>query len=161
MSPYPPVGLGAIPVTATSVNLTWTNPANNNQIGYYLVRATNSSFTQNVVTQTLPATPSSFTDAAAGLAPGNTYYYEMQAYNSAGSSSFSNVVTVSIPNTPPTPTLQQVVAVTTTEIDITWQDNAGHAATGYVILESINFGAFFTAAVLPPTSRTAARPIRL
>ena len=154
VSPYPPVGLGAIPITATSVKLTWTNPANNNQIGYYLVRATNSSFTNNVVTQSLPATPSSFTDSANGLAPGNTYYYELQAYNSAGSSSFSNVVTVTIPNTPPTPTLQQVTGVTTTEIDLTWQDNAGHAATSYQILEAVNFGTFFTAAVLPPTSRT-------
>ncbi len=153
VSPYPSVGLGAIPVTATSVQLTWTNPANNNQIGYYLVRATNSSFTNNVVTQSLPATPSSFTDTANGLAPGNTYYYELQAYNSAGASSYSNVVTVSIPNPPATPTMQQVTGVSTTEIDLSWQDNAGHSATGYRILESINFGTFFAAALLPPTSR--------
>ncbi len=155
VSPYPPVGLGAVPATATSVQLTWTNPANNNQTGYTLVRATDLNFTQNVVKQNLPGTPSSFTDTANGLAPGNTYYYELQAYNSAGSSSFSNVVTVVIPDAPPTPTMQQMTGVSTTEIDLYWQDNAGHQATGYQILRSINFGAFSTIALLPPTSRTA------
>ena len=35
--------------------------------------------------------------------------------------------------TPPKPTNQQVTNVTATEIDMSWQDNAGHQADGYEI----------------------------
>ncbi len=81
--PAAPSSLGAAPAGATSVNLSWTNNATN-QAGFYLDRATDGGFTQNLVTQTLAASATSFTDAAAGLAPGGTFYYRIRAFNSAG-----------------------------------------------------------------------------
>ena len=48
-----------------------------------------------------------------------------------------------------------VTGVTATEIDISWQDNAGHLADGYHILRSVNHGSFTLVATLPPTSRSA------
>jgi fibronectin type 3 domain-containing protein len=152
-SPNAPSGLGATPASATSVNVNWTNNATN-QTGFHLDRATDLGFTQNLITQNLPASPNSFTDTATGLAPGSTFYYRLGAYNAAGDSANSNVATVTIPLAPPKPTNQQVTNVTTSEIDMSWQDNAGHQADGYKILRAVNHGTFSQVATLPPTSRT-------
>ena len=62
---------------------------------------------------------------------------------------------MTIPIAPPKPTNQQITDVTTTEIDMSWQDNAGHQAQGYHILRAVNHGTFIQVASLPPTSRTA------
>jgi fibronectin type 3 domain-containing protein len=156
-SPNAPSGLGASPASATSVTLNWTNNAPN-EAGFLLDRATDSGFTQNLITQTLPTTPYSFTDTASGLAPGNTYYYRIRATNSAGPSGNSNTASATIPVAPPKATLQSITAITTTSITMAWQDNAGHLASGYEILRAANNGAFNVVATLPPTSRTAPDP---
>jgi hypothetical protein len=153
VSPNAPSALGGSPATATSIGLNWTNNAAN-QSGFHLDRATDAAFTQNLVTQTLPATPFTFTDSAIGLAPGSSYYYRIRAFNSAGDSGNSNAINISIPVAPPKPSNQSITDVTTTEIDIVWQDNAGHAATEYDILRAVNHGSFLQVATLPPTSRT-------
>jgi fibronectin type 3 domain-containing protein len=153
-SPNAPSGLGAVPASATSVSLNWTNNATN-QTGFHLDRATDSGFTQNLITENLPATPNTFTDTATGLAPGNTFYYRLRAYNAAGDSGNSNTASVLIPLAPPKPTNQQVTNVTTSEIDMSWQDNAGHQADGYHIYQAVNHGTFTLVASLPPTSRPA------
>ena len=132
-SPNAPSGLGAIPESATSVRLTWTDNAAN-ETGYHLDRATDEGFTQNVITQDLATSPNAFTDTASGLAPGGTFYYRLRAYNSAGDSDNSNTASVTIPLAPPKPSDQQVTDVTKTSIDMSWQDNAGHDADGYKIL---------------------------
>jgi len=146
--PAAPTGLGGSAASANSVRLSWTNNATN-QTGFALDRATDSAFTQNVVTQTLPASPTSFTDTAAGMTPGNTYYYRIRATNSAGPSTNSNVVPISIPVAPAAPTNPAVTVVTTTEIDLTWTDNAGTSATGYTILRATGTGNFVTYATEP------------
>ncbi|MFL5241324.1 MAG: fibronectin type III domain-containing protein [Gemmataceae bacterium] len=153
--PAAPSGLSGVPATGSSVNLTWTSTATN-QTGFHLDRATDSAFTLNVVTQTLPATPNSFTDTAAGLTPGTTYYYRLRAFNANGDSTNSNVATVAIPQGPAVPTNPKVVNATTTELDLTWTDNAGSNAANYIILRSVNHGAFTTYATLP--GKTTAPP---
>jgi fibronectin type 3 domain-containing protein len=152
-APNAPTGLGASPATATSVTLTWTSNATN-QTGYHLDRATDSAFTQNLITENLPATPSSFTDTATGLAPGGTFFYRIRAFNTAGDSANSNVASVTIPVAPPKPTDALVTGVTTSEIDLSWTDNAGILATNYIILRSANGGTFTNYATLPAASAT-------
>ena len=153
-SPNAPTGLGATAASASSVMLNWT-PNATNQMGYHLDRATDPNFTQNVVTQTLSSVGASYVDTAPGIAPGNTYYYRLRAYDLAGDSSNSNTASAAIPVAPPTPTGQSITSVSATEIDITWQDNAGHAAQNYQIFRAMNYGAFSVVATLPPTSRPA------
>jgi hypothetical protein len=153
-SPNAPSGLGAAPASATSVALSWAGNAAN-ETGYHLDRATDPGFTQDLLTQTLPASATSFTDTATGLAPGGTYYYRLRAFNAVGDSGNSNVGSVFIPLAPPKPTDQEVTDVTPTEIDMTWQDNAGNLAQGYHVLEAVNHGSFTQVAALPPTSRPA------
>jgi autotransporter-associated beta strand protein len=155
VSPNAPTGLGAVPASATSVALSWT-PNSSSPAGYHLDRATDSGFTQNLVTETISASSTnSYTDTAIGLAPGGTYYYRLRAYNAAGDSGNSNTATLTIPLAPPKPTLQKITDVSSTEIDMSWQDNAGHQAQGYQILRAVNHGTFSQIVSLPPTSRTA------
>jgi fibronectin type 3 domain-containing protein len=152
-SPNAPTGLGAVPVTGSSVALTWTSNATT-QSGYHLDRATDAGFTQNLVTQILPPGGTAFTDTAAGLAPGGTYYYRLRAFNSAGDSGNSNIAPLTIPLPPPAPTGLAVENVGPSVIDLSWTDHAGHQAAGYRILRSTNDGPFVEVDTLPPTSRT-------
>lgn len=156
-SPAAPTGLGGIPATATSVNLLWTNNATN-QTGFLLDRATDAGFTLNLVTQTLPATPSSFTDTFTGLAPGGTFYYRVRATNTAGSSANSNATSVTIPLAPAKPDSATVTSVSTNEIDLTWNDNAGRTADGYRILRATNHGTFSVYATLPAINGPGTTP---
>jgi hypothetical protein len=99
LAPTAPWGVGGTPGTASSITLTWTNNATN-QAGYHLDRATDVNFTQNLITQNLPARPTAFTDSATGLAPGGTFYYRLRAFNTAGDSANSNTAAVAIPLAP-------------------------------------------------------------
>ena len=134
------MGLGATPASGSEVYLTWTNTATN-ETGFTLTRATNSLFTQNVVTETLASAPYYYTDGAAGLSPGNTYYYKIQATNSSGSSSSSNTASVTIPNVPPAPTNAAAVQ-NGTSIVVSWTDHAGPFALGYQISRSVDGGPY-------------------
>jgi hypothetical protein len=146
--PATPTGLGAVPASATSVTLSWTNNALN-QSGYYLDRATDPDFLNNLVTQTLPAAPAQFTDSATGLAPSGTYYYRLRAFNSAGVSDNSNVASASIPVAPPKPDDAEVTFVSDGRIDLSWIDNAGRLADGYHVLRAVNHGTYSIYATLP------------
>ncbi len=149
-TPTAPQGLGATPASGSEVYLTWTNTATN-QTGFTLTRATNSLFTQNVVTETLASAPYYYTDGAPGLSPGNTYYYRLQATNSSGLSSTSNTASVNIPNVPPAPTNPAAVA-NDGQIVVSWTDQAGPFALGYQISRSVDGGPYTIYAVRPETS---------
>ncbi len=152
-SPADPSALGATIASATSITLNWTNNATN-QTGFVLDRATDVNFLNNLVTQTLPATPNSFTDTYTGLAPGSTFYYRLRATNSAGGSGYSNVTLAYIPLAPNKPSDAVVTAVTSSTIDLSWTDNAGRSADGYRILRSMDFGTFDVYAILPALNAT-------
>ncbi len=149
-TPTAPQGLGATPASGSEVYLTWTNTANN-ETGFTLTRATNSLFTQGVVTQTLASAPYYDTDGAAGLSPGNTYYYKLQATNSSGLSSASNTASVSIPNVPPAPTDPAAVA-SGSQVVVSWTDHAGPFALGYQISRSVDGGPYSIYVDRPETS---------
>ncbi len=102
-----------------------------------------------MITENLPATPSTFTDTATGLAPNGTFYYRVRAFNTAGDSGSSNVASVTIPAAPARPTDAAVTGVTTNQIDLSWTDNAGRTADNYQVLRAVNRGAFVVYAVLP------------
>ncbi len=149
-TPTAPQGLGATPASGSEVYLTWTNTATN-ETGFVLTRATDSLFTQNVVTQTLASAPYYYTDGAAGLSPGHTYYYRLQAINSAGLSSTSNTASVNIPNVPSAPTNATAVP-SGNNIVVSWTDHAGPFALGYQIERSVDGGPYAIYADRPETS---------
>ena len=80
--PSAPTGLAATPGN-NQVSLSWTAPALGNPTSYNVLRGTNSG--TYPVTNTTSTT--SYTDT--GLANGTTYYYVVEAVNSAGTSTNS------------------------------------------------------------------------
>jgi autotransporter-associated beta strand protein len=149
-TPTAPLGLGATPASGSEVYLTWTNTAGN-ETGFVLTRATDSLFTKNVITETLASAPFYYTDGAAGLSPGNTYYYRLQATNAAGLSSTSNTASVKIPNVPPAATLASAV-LTNGQVVVSWTDHAGPFALGYQISRSVDGGPYSLYTDRPETS---------
>ena len=92
-----------------------------------------------------------YTDGAAGLSPGNTYYYKLQATNSSGLSSTSNTASVNIPNVPPAPTNATAV-LSGGQVVVSWTDHAGPFALGYQISRSVDGGPFTIYTDRPETS---------
>jgi Fibronectin type III domain len=77
--------------TSQRVVLTWIDNSTN-ETNFVLQRATNSTFTAGVVSTTLPASTTTYTDSS--VARSTTYYYRVQAVNSIGASAWSNVAAV-------------------------------------------------------------------
>lgn len=76
--------------TASSLPITLSS-SNNTGTQYFVQRATDSAFTQNVVTELNWSTSTSYTSS--GLASGTAYYYRVKARNSDGKeTSYSPVV---------------------------------------------------------------------
>ena len=104
-----------VPIVAalTGINLTWTapSPVGGSGViqGYYLFRCSGTCVagtgTWTSVGGLLPATPTSYTDLAAGLTGNTTYSYGVVTVDSNGSqSAYSNVATVLYPGNPNAPT---------------------------------------------------------
>jgi fibronectin type 3 domain-containing protein len=146
--PTAPSNLTATAASGTQVNLTWTNNATN-QTGFHIDRASDISFTQNLVTQTAGANATSFVDA--GLTSGATYYYRIRATNAAGDSLNSNTASVTLPVPPAAPSNVQAVKITTSEVDITWTNNATNA-TGIEVFRQKATNNLILIASLPATA---------
>ena len=83
-TPSTPTNLIATVASPSQINLSWD--AISGATSYYVYGATSSSGTYtNIAT----VTTSSYTNT--GLWAGTTYYYKVQAVNSAGSSSYSTI----------------------------------------------------------------------
>jgi hypothetical protein len=93
--PSAPTNLAATVASSTQVNLTWTDNSVV-ETNYIVDRATDSAFTQNLSTATLPANTTSY--SSTGLTNGTTYYYRVLATNVVGDS--PNSATVSATPTP-------------------------------------------------------------
>jgi fibronectin type 3 domain-containing protein len=88
------------------------------------------------------------------LSPGTQYSYRVQAIDSAGSSPYSNTVTITTPVPPATPTGATITYSSTRELDLAWTNHATNA-TGYRVLRSVIGGEFVEiASSLPPTATT-------
>ena len=84
--PTAPTDLTAAAASRSQINLTWTDTSGN-ESGFRIERSTNGTNFQQLVT--VGANVTSF--ANTGLSRDRTYSYRVRAYNSVGSSPYSNV----------------------------------------------------------------------
>ncbi|HZL33789.1 MAG TPA: NPCBM/NEW2 domain-containing protein [Tepidisphaeraceae bacterium] len=138
-SPLPgtPTNLAAVATGASSVNLTWTD-ASTNQTGVKIERSVDGvNFTQIALAS---ATATSYTDTTP--VAGTSYSYRVVATNGAGDSAPSNSASVVMPMIPAAPTNLAATALSATQVNLTWTDNAPGTEAGFIIQRSadgINF----------------------
>ena len=124
--PTPPSNLQAGQPTRTLVLLEWQDKSNNED-GFKLERSStpNSGF---AIVRTFNAGTDSCT--ISHLTPGSTYYFRVNAFNSAGTSSYTNTVSVTTldtPGTPPAaPSNLQSSQLTHSSIHLSWQKNSNN-----------------------------------
>jgi len=114
------------------VTLTWT--AVPNATGYVIEVATASGGPYTLLTS---ITAQTYVDT--GLANGTTYYYTVQATDSGGASTLSNVASAV---TPPSPPSSVTATPGNTQVGLTWSSVSG--ATGYTIYRSLVTGGPYT-----------------
>jgi hypothetical protein len=136
--PAAPSSLAAEPVSNSEIQLSWTDNADNANENR-VEQSINGVFQQ---VQTLPA---SATGARiAGLAAGTSYTFRVRAANTTGVSAYSNSAATTTAATaagvPTAPSDLVAVALSTTEIQLTWTDNSDNEAN--FLLEKSTGGAF-------------------
>lgn len=148
VGPAAPGALSGVGASATQINLSWTDNASN-ETGFRVERAPGASGGTFAPVGSVGANTTMFVDAT--LATNSTYSYRVVATNAGVSSGPSNVVTLTTPVAPTTPSGATPTLVTANEIDFTWVDNSNNE-TGFRILRSTNNGEYFTLVTLPPNS---------
>jgi hypothetical protein len=120
-APAAPANLSAVAVSATNIVLAWTDNATN-ETGFKIERsADGTSFGQ------IGATAANITSYSDSTVSGSaTYYYRVRATNSVGDSAYSNIA-LSAPLTPPAgPTNLTATVISSTQVNLTWQDNSNN-----------------------------------
>jgi regulation of enolase protein 1 (concanavalin A-like superfamily) len=130
-APAAPTGLSGAVVTNRRIDLSWADNSSN-ETAFFLERATNSSFTQNLATTTLSSDATSYQDTS--VVPSTTYYYRIRAYNTGGYSAYSDVVdyTTTAPMPPAAPTSLIGTVVSSSRIDLSWTDNASNESAFFI-----------------------------
>ena len=89
--PAAPSNLTATNVAQTTLTLNWQDNSNN-ETGFTIQRATNSTFTKNLVTINVGANMTSYADS--GLTKNTKYFYRILATNVAFNSPWSPILNV-------------------------------------------------------------------
>jgi FtsP/CotA-like multicopper oxidase with cupredoxin domain len=155
ISGYSNVGSPLMPVQGTTrmltlaqavapsapVVMTWSYAPAGDQTGYIIQRATNPTFTTNVVTYTV-GNVSTYSDSTSTMASGTRYYYRVTATNAIGSGTWSNYMTITV-HTPP-PLGITVMAKPTqalarnSPIIISWTYSPSGDETGFTVQRATN-----------------------
>src|SRR5439155_11050979 len=120
----------ATAVSGSQVNLTWTNNASN-ATGLTLYWSSDGVHWVRFATAGAGATAATWW----GAAPGGTYAFRVTASNAAGESAPSNTAAVTTPAPPAAPSNLAAVAVSGSQVNLTWTDNATNA-TGFRLYRS-------------------------
>jgi predicted phage tail protein len=112
----------ATAVSASRINLTWTDNASN-ESNYRIERCQGAGCSNFVQIAQVGANVTS--RANTGLAAGTTYRYRVRARNSIGNSGYSNVATATTLTLPAAPTaLTATPGPVSRAITLTWSDNS-------------------------------------
>jgi hypothetical protein len=149
VAPAAPSGLNAASVSASQIDLVWADNSDN-ESGFKVQRSLSatSGFAQIV---TVGASATSYSDS--GLAADTTYYYRVNAYNSAGNSGYSNTASaITTQVAPAAPSGLNAASASSSQIDLTWADNSDNedgfrverslsAASGFAQIASVGANA--------------------
>lgn len=149
--PAAPSSAAASAPTATQVNLTWRDNSSN-ESGFKIERKTGAGGTYAQIATT-GAGATSYTNSA--MTGGTTYVYRVRATNSAGDSAYSNEATVTTPTAtlPAAPTALTATAVSRTQVNLAWADNASNE-NGFSVERSADGVTFAQVGTVPANVTT-------
>jgi phosphodiesterase/alkaline phosphatase D-like protein len=135
--PAAPSGLTATTASASQINLAWTDNSNN-ETGFKIDQATNSTFTTGLTTVTVGANVTTYN--ATGLLANTTYYYRVRATNGNGDSANTSTANATTQNAiPAAPSGLTATAASSTQINLGWTDNSNNE-TGFKIDQATDSG---------------------
>ena len=132
LPPAAPTNLVAEAISYNQINLTWTDSDGNEQ-GFKIERCTGAGCSDFAQIATVGANITSY--ANTGLSASTSYSYRVRAYNTVGDSDTSNIasaVTTSAPVPPNAPSNLSAAAVSSSQINLTWADNATDESGFYI-----------------------------
>jgi len=132
LPPATPGNLTAGTVSYNQINLTWTDSDATEQ-GFKIERCSGENCSDFTQIATVAANTTAY--ANTGLAASTSYSYRVRAYNAAGDSDYSNIasaVTTSAPLPPAAPSNLNAAAVSSSQINLTWADNATDESGFYI-----------------------------
>jgi titin len=133
--PAPPTAPTSLTATATSysqINLAWADNATD-ETGFYIERCTGVDCSDFAQIATVGANVTSYSNT--GLVASTSYSYRVRAYNTGGVSGYSNTataVTQSTPAVPAAPSNLTASAVSRSQINLAWMDNASNESGFYI-----------------------------
>jgi hypothetical protein len=149
-APPAPTNLSAKAVSGLRINLAWTDNAAN-ELGFRIERsADGATYTEIGV---VAANVKTYADTS--LSPGTQRWYRVRAYNATGQSDFAGPTSATTLSAPPAPTNLSATAVSSSQIDLSWTDNAS-TETGFRIQRAVGTAAFTEIAVVTANVTTYA-----
>jgi hypothetical protein len=121
--PGAPSGLTATTISSTQINLSWTDNATNED-GFRIERCTGAGCTTFVEIATVGVNATTYQNTT-GLSASTTYSYQVRAYNGGGNSGYSNTASATTaPTLPSAPSGLGATVISSTQINLSWTDNA-------------------------------------
>ncbi len=124
--PAAPSGLGATAVSSSQINLAWTD-ASTDETGFKIERCAGEGCSIFAQIATVGANATGYSNT--GLAASTSYTYRVRAYNGAGDSGSAgpaSATTLAAPAVPAAPSNLIATAISRTQVNLTWTDNAGN-----------------------------------
>jgi titin len=130
--PAAPSGLTAQAVSSGQINLAWTDNSTD-ETGFFIERCTGAGCSNFAQIATVEANVTSYSNT--GLTASTSYSYRVGATNAGGNSDYSNIasaVTQAAPALPAAPSNLAASAVSRSQINLAWTDNADNESGFYI-----------------------------
>ncbi len=127
--PYPPANLTATAVSSNEVDLAWTSQGF--LYGFNIQRAPDNGGSPGPWTQIATIGPETNFYADTGLTADIKYWFQVQAFDNCGSTSFGNLASATPLSAPVAPSSLSATAVSESQINLAWTN---HSATASGIL---------------------------
>lgn len=147
----PPSNLAAV-ATSAGIDLSWQDNSDN-ETGFKIERKTGAGGNYQQIA-TVGANVIKYSDT--GLSGDTTYYYRVRAYSDSGDSSYSNEASATTPlqTIPNAPSSLVAVAISSAQIDLSWQDNSNNESVFKIDRKTGAGGSYRQVATVGPNINT-------
>jgi transcriptional regulator CtsR len=146
--PSAPSNLEITNITSSEIEIAWEDNSDD-ETGFKIERKKSGGSYSQIAS--VDENTTNYT--ATGLSDGTIYSFRVRAYNDAGYSSYSNVVSDTTGGTPDAPSSLEATAVSSSKIKLTWEDNSDNE-TGFKIDRKKSGGSYSQIASVDENANT-------